>query len=247
MSNNKNMDWWQLHVSALLQDFCKLNFSTSMRFKALSLMSVINARAGGFGRCSEMSSSDLARAIGVAASGIYKTLATLESLEVIRKEVAPGKGNRLVITPLSPDHWKLSDGRRFKYDRSTENHEFGPESEGGKIKENYFDLHDKSIVESVQFNWRPIFKKIITYVESESNLSATDPSKLLGVMVVVLEHVEGLGKPCSLNQKEIGQVINQNNASVGKILKILEDDVGVITRVWGQGKKIITPVNPDTR
>ncbi len=104
------------------------------------------------------------------------------------------------------------------------------------------EFYNKVKVEAMQANWNPVFKKIFSFIKSSDELTATDPSKLLGMMIAIIQNTDKLGEDCKLNQRELGELISQNDASVGKTLKILEK-IGVIKRVWGQGKKIITPLH----
>ncbi len=242
MLPDKNNNWWKLYVNPLLQTFIANNIPTSLRWKAFSIMSKVYLESGGFNNSTNMTARDIAASFGVTDTNITNALKVLEELGIIRRDPAGEKGNPLYITPLSPENWELPDGQKFVGVGGVEH--FNEPVSDEKFN-NLIDLkHDNNVTnEFMQDGYDLIFNKIISYIEGPNELTATDPSKLLGLMAVVLKNTDKFGESCRLNQKEIGEIMTQNNASVGKILKKLEV-IGVIKRVRGQGRNFITALVP---
>lgn len=230
------------YVDAILDHFFEVAVSSSFRPKAISVMCVLISRSGGYDKPTDLTATNLAEMFNISVTALYETFDLLISTNMIHREQSGERGNRLIITPLSPSKWKLPSGKKYMKNADGSfsiSHGISP-LEDNNVD---FEFYNKVKVEVMQPNWNPIYEKIISFIESPNDLTATDPSKLLGMMVVIIQNTQAPGESCTLNQREIGTLISQNDASVGKILKILED-IGVVKRVWGQGKKIITPIMP---
>ncbi len=113
-------NWSALHVQALVQEFCVKNIRVSLRYKALAVMAIINDNANGFNQSSGMSLTDLANTLEATQSNLSETVILLEKFGLIRRDRAPIHGYRKILTPLSPDHWKLASGEKFQYQKMQE-------------------------------------------------------------------------------------------------------------------------------
>lgn len=240
------------YVDAILQDFLKEDTSSGFRAKAIAVMCILIARSGGFNKPTNLTAQNIADMLNISGTALYEAFDLLIKANMIYREPTQGRGNRLVITPLSPEKWKLPSGKNYSnagVSRKLITHDAPPNNR------NLVDVKCDNKVHTniMQDIWSPIFKKINLYVETSktlksddpNKLTSTDPAKLYGVMTIVVQYTEIPGGPCSLSQKEVGELITQNVASIGKTMKKLEE-MGVLKRVRGHRKNIITPIIPDS-
>ncbi len=216
-------------------------------------MSVVNARGGGFNESSNLCSADVARELGVAATGLQATLVSLEKLNIIRRDFAGGHGNRMVITPLSPDHWRLSDGSRFEYDggdlvgRRSENRLKKSSSVGGEFENTYNKTSNKAgKIELFEVEWRPLFGHLQDFIVADTRLPPSYGPKMVNALVLISEFTDQVGFRCSLNIKEIALRMNSHASNLGPIFRELEK-IGVI-KLSKEGRNVvITPTLPKNK
>lgn len=222
MLPDTNNSWWQVYMTPLLQTFIANNITSSLRWQAYGIMTNVYLTAKGFGQPTELTAREIANTFNVTDTNVTKALKALEELRIIRRDPSGGKGNPLIITPLSPDHWRLPNGSKLNRVSNFKSHLNTPDNDI-KLNESIDEQMYNNIASiAMQEKWRPIFEKIYSYIEITPDLTATDPSKLLGVMATILTYTSVEGEACSLHQKAIGQRIKQNEASIRKTVERLE-------------------------
>ena len=230
-------------MDAILFNFIEEAITSGARAKALAVMSILIRKGGGYNCPTDLTANNIAELLNASNSSLTDAILMLEKSGMIRRDQTSGRGNRLVITPLSPDHWKLPDGRKFKYEAKAETHVLNPDIASKDTHTTHFPVKNIEKHGVYQEKWAPIFKKIQKHIDSQQNITAYEPFRLYAVMAMIADHSAGPNEPSSLNSQELSKKLKSNIASMTRALQQLEG-LGVIKRHRAQHSKIITPIIP---